>query len=76
MFGFSIFKLLALVAILAAVWYGFKWLERAGRAPGRRRRVKRRRAAKAVEDMVECPHCSTYVAAAGARSCDRDGCPY
>ena len=32
MFGFSIQQPLVLVAIIAAVWYGFKWIGRLDRA--------------------------------------------
>ena len=45
MFGFSSQKLLVLVAIIAAVWYGFKWISRLqeardaeARVPPRKRR--------------------------------------
>ena len=72
MFGFSITKLLVLAAIIAAVWYGFKWVTRM-------RDI--RDAAEAerevtAEEMVRCPKCDAYVVAKGASDCGRDGCPY
>ncbi len=91
MFGFSLQKLLVLVAVIALVWYGFKFIGRVqdqrradgglgARAP---RRAKRRGAAPAtepraqdVEDMVACPVCQAYVQARGATRCDRSDCPY
>ena len=87
MFGIpSLQKLLVLAAVIALVWYGFKFVGRlqdrrkadgglGGRAP---RRPKRRGGASAAEptaqdaeDMVVCPVSQAYVQARGATSCDR-----
>ena len=88
MFGFSLQKLMLLVAIIGAVWYGFRLVSRLqdareveGKAGGgRKSKPRRRAAAKASADeaeaMVECPVCKTYVAARGAGSCGRADCPY
>ncbi len=91
MFGFSLQKLLVLAAVIALVWYGFKFVGRlqdqrkadgglGARAP---RRPKRRGGAPATEpraqdaeDMVACPVCQAYVQARGATRCDRSDCPY
>lgn len=76
MFGFSLPKLVVLAAIIAAVWYGFKFL---GRLEARRKAELK--AAKTgggdgkAQNMSQCPVCDTYVAA-GAGSCDRADCPY
>lgn len=90
MFGFSLQKLLVLAAIVAAVWYGFRFLgqvqaarkaeERAqARRPGWRERMtgraKKTPAAEA-EDMVVCPVCQAYVSARNPSNCGRAGCPY
>jgi uncharacterized protein len=90
MFGFSLQKLLVLVAIVGAVWYGFKLvsrlqearrLEEAARA-GKQRRAARRGAegagapAEGAEDMVQCPVCRIFVAAQAAANCGRPDCPY
>ena len=91
MFGFSLQKLIVLVGIIAAVWYGFKLISRLDAArkaeakvPDDRKRRWRpfgRRgrpapARKEAEDMVQCPACSAYVAARSASRCGRADCPY
>ena len=67
MFGFSLTKLLVLVAIIAVVWYGFKLLSRRQV----RRAVRARDAGRAVQDMAKCAVCGDYVATA----CRRSDCP-
>ncbi len=90
MFGFSLQKLMVLVAVIAAVWYGFKFIGRlqdarevepklragGGRQPKARWRRAKQPAAPEAEDMVECPVCQAYVPARGASRCERPGCPY
>jgi len=75
MFGFSLSKLVVLVAIIAAVWYGFKFL---GRLDEKRKAEIKRGAAKGhdAEAMVECPVCGIYVSAQDAGNCGRADCPY
>ena len=89
MFGFSIQKLLVLVAVIAAVWYGFKLI---GRLRDQRKADDRLRASSAhrfwpgrgksdppasdAEEMVECPVCQAYVPVRGATGCGRSDCPY
>lgn len=69
MLGFSLTKLIVLVAIIAAVWYGFKWISRYNR-------LQQAKAAKdggdgdAIEDMVKCPHCEAYYPSGGAHQCN------
>ncbi len=77
MFGAGIQKLILLIAILTAVWYGFRFI---GRLAAERRALQRqarqnRPARHAVEDMVKCRLCGDYVPASGAGSCARAGCP-
>lgn len=83
MFGFGLTKLIVLVAIVAAVWYGFKLVGRldearrqqgGGDAP--RRRAARAEKAGEVEDTVRCPVCGAYVVAKSASPCERPDCPY
>jgi uncharacterized protein len=82
MFGFSFAKLLLTAAVIAAVWYGFKWISRLDQQ--RKREVGRdsgtdnggEKAVDGPEDMVACGVCGVYVAAKGARSCGREDCPY
>ena len=86
MFGFSIQKLVVLAAVIAAVWYGFKFVGRLERA--RKDAAKRGTTASSgggassksaaprdAEEMVSCPVCGDYVAARGASACDRTDCP-
>ena len=90
MFGFSLQKLIVLVGIIAAVWYGFKLISRLDaarkaeaevadkRKPGRGRFRWRRGAAparKEAEDMVQCPGCGTYVVARSGSASGRADCP-
>ena len=91
MFGFSLQKLIVLVGIIAAVWYGFKLVSRLDAARKAEAKVpddrktgwrpfSRRRGAsparKEAEDMVQCPACGAYVAPRSASACGRADCPY
>jgi len=88
MLGFSLQKLIVLAVVIAAVWYGFKFLGRLDQArkaserrvagDGRARRPSAKRAARdlGAEDMVRCDACGAYVAQNGVVSCGRDDCPY
>ena len=90
MFGFSLQKLIVLVGIVAAVWYGFKLVTRLQEArktdaalrqntakrPGAARGDSRGDARSEAEDMVQCPVCQAYVSARGTSSCGRADCPY
>ncbi len=81
MFGFGFLKLLVLAAIVAAVWYGFKWLQRRDEIAARGgdeslTKTRGNKRVDAVEDMVKCPVCGTYVAAEGAQDCGKPDCPY
>lgn len=88
---FSFPKLLLLVLVVAAVWFGWRWYNRVG-AVGRERLRERSRGASpssaassagsdrstrvTAEDMEKCPECGAYVAPHAAVSCGRPGCPY
>ena len=81
MFGAGPQKLIVLIAILVAVWYGFRYIGRLAaerraleRAAGTRGRM-RPRGSRRVEDMVKCALCGDYVPATGVGSCDRANCP-
>ncbi len=86
MLGLSLGKFLLLAAIIAAVWYGFKYMNRveavrrstrqaAGQVAERQRAQQRSRTIEA-EDLVKCPACGSYVAARGATHCGRGDCPW
>ncbi len=68
-----ILKWLALLAIVAAVWYGFRILSRRGGA--RRAEAGRGEGADGIEDLRACRTCGAYVAD-GQRGCGREKCPY
>lgn len=74
-------KLLLTIVAVALVWFGFKyWSRMALRAERERQRevppggdgAK----AEAVEDMVECRICGSYVPARRPRRCGRADCPF
>jgi len=84
MFGLpSIQKLIVLAAIVAAVWYGFKFLGRLQQArkaeaklregkngqPAKKSGEAARRRGDAVEDLVPCPSCGAYVRAGSTCTC-------
>ncbi len=80
MLGLSLSKIVLTLAIVAGVWW--LWRRLAGRTPvgqrapaaeGRRNAPAKR---NAVEEMIACPICGTFVAAHGAPRCARDDCPY
>ena len=81
MLGFSLSKIVVLLLIVAAVWYGFRMLARSSR-PIPRDRDKGRIGGAAdeeentVHDMETCTVCGTFVAADAARACGREACPY
>lgn len=83
MFGFSLTKLLVLLAAILAVWYGFKYVSRLQYQREERAKLRDEinrgeageRAAE-VEDMAACPACKAYVPAKGARNCGRPDCPF
>lgn len=88
MFEMSFGKLLLLVALVLAVWYGFKYAARIEQVRQAMRAETRRRAgaggggarvqqsARPVEDLVKCRQCGAFVAASGAANCGKPGCPW
>jgi len=81
MFGIPSFgKLVVFIAIVLAVWYGFKLvgrLDQARRQQGRGNPPRRTGGTvPEVEDTVQCPVCKAYVVAKSAGPCDRPDCPY
>lgn len=81
MFGISFFKLVVLVAVVAIVWYGFKYLQTltAANTPAPAPKRQPRAAASepnvtTAEDMIACRVCGTYVAANTRKSCGRADC--
>ncbi len=74
--GFSLPKILVLIAILALVWYGFKLF---GRGREAEKSIKKGDISGGNEkqnvDLEECPICEAYVDT-GASSCGKKGCPF
>ena len=75
MFGFSLPKLLVLALVVAAIWYGYKWL---GRVNRRRKATPREVGSRDGDgqDLVQCAACGTY-GPAGLERCPegRADCP-
>jgi succinate dehydrogenase/fumarate reductase-like Fe-S protein len=86
MLGLSLGKLRFLAVIIAAVWYGFKYMNRveavrrsmreAMRKTAERQRSQQRSRTLEAEDLVKCTACGAYVAACGATHCGRADCPW
>lgn len=79
---FSVSKILVLIAIIAAVWYGFKIMARRNQnvrqqpPSGHIGSSKREAADNTAQDMESCAVCGTFVPNASAKSCGREACPY
>ncbi len=90
MFGFSLQKLIVLFAVVAAVWYGFKFVSRlqvarradaegrkgSGKVPKGGKRDSGDPGRIGAENMIQCPVCKAYVSDRGATNCGRPDCPY
>ena len=76
MFGFSLSKLVVLAALIAAVWYGLRWVQRRQQMQGdaERDRVEDGQASSS-QDLVACTRCGVFVSAEAKPSCDRADCP-
>jgi uncharacterized protein len=77
MFGISFWKILLLVAVVAAVWFGFRWFQRweqERRAAGERTPGRLGGSSAPAEELQLCRVCGAYVAA-GAPRCGRRDCP-
>jgi hypothetical protein len=77
----SFAKLLLTVAVVAVIWFGFKYMARVAEIRARAPRPPSPpppppREAGDVHDMVRCPVCTTWQPARAARACGRADCPY
>ncbi|MFC1673807.1 hypothetical protein ACFL12_06625 [Pseudomonadota bacterium] len=78
MFGFSLFKIIFTIAIVVAVWQGFKYVTRLQENREKRDRMDAKKSDKTppgVEDMEQCPVCNAYTPR-GSKSCGKENCPY
>ena len=67
-------KFLITVAIILAVWYGFKWLDRRrkiikGRDRGRVDNQANTNKGPTIENMIQCADCGAYVPSDGQHIC-------
>ena len=67
-------KLALIIRVVFVVWYALRWLNRAPPTAVRRRQEQSPPPRAAIEDLVACRACGTYVAAE-ARNCGKAGCP-
>lgn len=69
-------KIVLIIVLAIAVWYAFRWLNRAPSNLVRRRQqpTPQPRGPAAIEDLVACRMCGAYVAPE-ARGCGKAGCP-
>jgi uncharacterized protein len=77
MLGFSLPKLIVLAAIIAAIWYGFKFFSRAQKSADKE--VSGDDTDSVIPDavdMIKCDTCGDFVAAKGTSACGKEGCPY
>jgi len=72
----SLSKLALVIAVIVVLWYALRWLNRAPSHLMRRRPSPSPQgpAQAAIEDLVACRACGTFVAP-GARSCGKPACP-
>jgi len=71
----SLPKLLALGAVIWAVWMGFRLIERRGKDQdgGPDRAGQNGKTSNRALDLEECAVCRAWVA---GEACDREACPY
>lgn len=89
MVAFSLGKVLFLVFIVVAVWYGVKFFARIGevrqairraaaQAEAQAARMQQQQARPAIptENLVRCRACGAFVPAQSATACGRSDCPW
>jgi hypothetical protein len=79
MIGFSLTKTIVLVAIVAAVWYGFKFVGRLEKRRKKELAMSQKFEPVDINDvgeMIKCPKCDAFVAENGAMNCGRPKCAY
>ena len=69
-------KIIILAALIAAVWYGFKFVSRLEAQRKQKVAQEKRDAVDGISDTVQCPVCDTYVAAEAPGDCGKPDCPY
>ena len=78
MFGFSLPKILVLVLIVGAIWYGYKWIGRINQGKDEKAKLRETPSGDGdgSRDLVECTACGAY-GPAGIEKCPegRADCP-
>jgi len=75
-------KILVLILMVAAVWYGFKIFGRKNQSGGKQQRSgddaagKQEESNSPAQDMESCSVCGTFVPNSAAKSCGREACPF
>jgi len=67
-------KLLFFAVLVALAWYASRWLNKPAEKVVRRRPAPSGAPQAAIEDLVACPRCGSYMVA-NARNCGKAGCP-
>ncbi|PPR21120.1 MAG: hypothetical protein CFH38_01427 [Alphaproteobacteria bacterium MarineAlpha10_Bin1] len=72
MLGFSLPKLLILIAVIAVVWYGFKAAGRINRNRQKESNTAARKETSEIvaKDMVQCPKCEAYCTSLDSHTCN------
>ena len=73
MFGLSLSKIALTAAVIFAVWYGFKYLNR---ITGPAKSGSKSGSSPTLENLQQCVVCGIYAVAIPAPACDRDDCPH
>lgn len=75
-------KVLLTVAVVAFIWFGFKYLQRVAELRARPPSPPSPGATRppapvdsGIQDLAQCPRCSTY-RTPGQGACGRKDCPY
>lgn len=75
-------KFLLTVAVIAFVWFGFKYLQRVAELRTRKEEVRVPNPrfqpvdnGESVQDLIKCPHCGTF-RSSKLKSCGQPDCPY
>ena len=78
----SLPKLIVLIAIIMAIWYGFRLVGELDKARRQAERVAKQATPKGrdstanVEETVRCRVCGAYVPARQPTRCNRSDCPF
>ena len=78
MLGFSLTKFVLLAAIVAVIWYGFKFVGRGEQRQKKELAEFRKPELVDINDvgeMIKCSKCDAFVTANGAINCGLSQCP-